>query len=349
MPSSTIKTPQLFEGEEFNRLNKIFINLTGKKVKKIIFPGLKNRNKNGSGSAIMVTENNFKAVLTYRNNINEAKLETEVLERLSSHGANVPGLIAKKGNWLVQEHIEGVRLSKALTNGNMTDKLDLVRKAVESLREIQIIGYNLNLNKLTNPISTGLNWRRGRINFPEKLGVNIQIPAPKLDDSALNDVLNINPDTFIKWDARSGNAILNARKQLFWFDWEHSGTRNSLDDLVWFFGDEWMPLNPNILSDLIDEVIKGFDMDKNYKKKKRYLIIHGTLHMCGRLSKILKHKGSKGWWKREYCLEFDQMGITKTEASILSMRIATLAELDNLTKPISDWSKKIHDKIITLK
>jgi hypothetical protein len=54
----------------------------------------------------------------------------------------------------------------------------------------------------------GAKWRKGRINFPILLGKLLGIPAPAVDKDALFNALMLEPDTFVKWDARAGNAII---------------------------------------------------------------------------------------------------------------------------------------------
>jgi len=169
-------------------------------------------------------------------------------------------------------------------------------EAVNSLLDLQVKAKRIELHKLTKPISIGSSWREGRINFPNNLGQAIGISAPALSITEISDLLSINPDTFVKWDARSGNAILGSDGKLSWFDWEHWGTRCSIDDLVWFLSDERVPSNSDIDKEIIEESRFLFNSVTSQFSPQRYLLVHGSLHMCGRLNKLLRHKGEKKWW-----------------------------------------------------
>ena len=69
-----------------------------------------------------------------------------------------------------------------------------------------------------NPICMGAKWRKGRINFPILLGILLGIPAPTVDKDALLNALTLEPDTFVKRDARAGNAIVRNDGSISWFD-----------------------------------------------------------------------------------------------------------------------------------
>jgi hypothetical protein len=339
---------ELLEGNEFQRLSKIFHSLTGESADIFQFPGLQNRYGNGSGSAVVTSKNNYKTVLTYRTSENLAELEAEVLKLLSKENAPVPNLIARRGKWLVQEYLEGVRLSQAIDAAGKNRQKELIYAAIGSLVSMQTVAQKLRLNKLTKPISISPKWRINRINFPKNLGNKIGLFAPSLNDSEINEALIIRPDTFIKWDARAGNAILGAKGEFSWFDWEHCGTRCSIDDLVWFLSDEWLPSNSRFDREVIEQSCPLFMPHGSEFPLERYLLVHGTLFMCGRLDRILKIKGSGRWWNRDYCLKFEQMGITKLEACRLAKKASEWAVQDKLVAPLGKWLVEVHEFISSI-
>ena len=151
------------------------------------------------------------------------------------------------------------------------------------------------------------------------------------------DALGISPHSFIKWDARPGNAIVRDSKNIFWIDWEHCGLRAGVDDLVWFLSDEWVSCSESKEFLLIDNFVRRFDRNELNVALLKYVYVHGTLHMCGKLSAILQKKAISDWWNRDYCLKFEQMGITLVEAKNLARKASRWARNDHLTAPLSDW------------
>jgi hypothetical protein len=204
------------------------------------------------------------------------------------------------------------------------------------------------LHKLTKPISIDRKWRKGRIGFPKTLGKTLGIGAPLLKDSKINKALMIRPETFIKWDARAGNAILGIDGELSWFDWEHCGTRCAIDDLVWFLCDEWIPSNTELDYEVIKQSCSLFKPHNYRLSAEQYLLVHGTLQMCGRLNRILRLKGKSKWWDRDYCLEFEQMGITKLEACRLAKKASEWAVQDKLVAPLGKWLVEVYEFISSI-
>jgi hypothetical protein len=339
---------RLTEGLEFERLSKHFHHLTGGEAHMFLFPGLKNRNKGGVGSAVVTTSNNEKVVMTYRNSEALAELEAEVLQRLYRAKAHVPELLTLNGKWLVQSFIEGNRLTQEIVGTSKLCQKELIKQSIESLAQIQFIGEKLELNRLTKAIAIGEGWKKTRIDMPKNLGITVDINCPKLDELAINNILSVDPDTFIKWDARSGNAIITDKKDIIWFDWEHCGTRRSLDDLIWFLCDEWLLNDIKFTQDLITQYQSLFKKYKSNIPPERYILVHGTLHMCGRLNKILEFKGSGKWWSRKYCLEFEQMGITRKEALNLINKISDWALQEKLFLPIVGWLSEVNEYVSSL-
>lgn len=341
MANSQTHNKELSHGKEFDRLSLIFLGLTGQKVESFFFPGLKKRYKNGNGSAVTTTRNGEKLILTYRANIKLAELEAEVLRVLSKAMAPVPNLISHNGHWLVQEFLGEKRLTQALNIRSTKVKMELIEGAILSLVKLQNVSKEVGLHKKTKPIGISSEWRKTRISFLKNLGKIVKILPPSIDEIALNDALIVVPDTFIKWDARAGNAIVRNDGSISWFDWEHCGCRSSIDDLVWFLGDEWISTNQQLDKDILKKYINLFKSSNSTISAQQYFFIHGTLHICGRLAQILRHKGNKQWWKRDYCLEFDQMGITRREARNLADKASEWANFDRLTSPLTPWLQEI--------
>jgi hypothetical protein len=164
------------------------------------------------------------------------------------------------------------------------------------------------------------------------------LSTPEVDRQKIFKVLEIKPLTFIKWDARAGNAIFRNDRGTCWFDWEHCGRRAGIDDLVWFLSDEWLNLEPDDELLIIDKFISCFNRREVSVPLENYLRVFGTIHMCGRLSKILElQQEQSSWIDRNKCLTHDLMGVTAQETNRLILKAARWADHDSLTKPLVAW------------
>ena len=86
MKKQKIENKQLVTGKEFDRLSRLFYNLTGQTAETFLFPGLKDRGNEGTGSALVTTTNKEKLIMTYRHNIRQAELEAEGIGDFSVFG-----------------------------------------------------------------------------------------------------------------------------------------------------------------------------------------------------------------------------------------------------------------------
>ena len=80
------------------------------------------------------------------------------------------------------------------------------------------------------PIAVSSGWRKVRVNYPSSLGSLLKISIPRIDSGRMYQSLKINPNSFVKWDARPGNAAVREDGKVFWFDWEHCGRPAGIDD-----------------------------------------------------------------------------------------------------------------------
>ena len=109
MTKSGRKTAALEDGERFDRLSEKFLALTGRRAVRVLFPGGSSRK-----SAVIVTDDGDRLVITRRRHEGRAELEAEVLGQLKRQGAPVPEIIARDGKWIVQENLGNLRLSEAI-------------------------------------------------------------------------------------------------------------------------------------------------------------------------------------------------------------------------------------------
>jgi len=342
---NSVSTEQLTEGVEFEKFSNTFRTLTGFDAKVFSFPGLRKRDLSGNLSILATMHNNEKVMMTYRGNSHLAKLEALVLKNLSECGASVPRLLNQSGNWLIQEYLGDARLSQSLNIDDEKLKLNLLEDGLSSLQENQNIALQIGLNDLVLPICNNDAWRNERVRYLDELGRVTKIPSPKINKEKVFNLLKVKPLSFIKWDARPGNAIVRENKNVFWFDWEHCGLRAGIDDLVWFLCDEWISCNENTETLLIDKFVQHFDRNELNVPRLKYVYVHGTVHMCGKLLKIIQKKVETNWWSRDFCLKFEQMGITLNEAKKLARKASRWARNDQLTAPLSNWLIDVEDII----
>jgi len=324
-------------GEE-SQIKEKFWKLTSMRVHSYSHPGLQNRDKSGNKTLLITSNQGKKYILTYRYNLAYAELEAEVLKRLAKRNDALPKLINRSGNWLVQEYISGQRLSVALANKNNKKKCESICNAISSLISIQENAQEIGLEKLVKPICTSQEWREGKIGALKGIAEVSGLSPPRVRRDKIFKVLKIKPLSFIKWDARLGNGILRDNKSTCWFDWEHCGRRAGIDDLVWFLSDEWLNLTKDEEQLIINKFIYRFNRKEISVPSEAYLRVFGTIHMCGRLSKILElWQGRSSWIDREKCLTHDLMGVTAQESSRLALKAARWANDDNLTRPLVPW------------
>jgi thiamine kinase-like enzyme len=325
------------------QIKKIFLDLTGFKIKSFSHPGLEDRDNSGNKVLLITSDNDQKFILTFRHNLAHAKLEAEVLKRISREKGPVPNLLNSSGHWLVQEYITGNRLSSSLNTKNKNLYSDYIYNGISSLIHLQEIAKKIHLGTSAWPICSKTAWKELEVSSLSSISNLTRLPLPRIDKNKIIDLLTINPSSFIKWDARPGNAIVGHKQRIFWIDWEHSGLRAGIDDLIWFLTDEWVSLKPQVELEIISEFINYFNDEEVSVSLERYLWVFGTTHMCGKLLKIIEHqKKINKWQERSFCLTFELMGVTLQESQNLATKAARWAGQDKLTRPLVPWLENVN-------
>ena len=315
--------------------------LLGSPAKMTHLPGGKSR------KVVAVTlKNGQSAIATMRSRSFRAEREYKVLKALYAKDAAVPKALAyNRHRILVQEALSGVRLTQALNNASSKQVEALLTSALQSLSKCQQNGSMLGFDR-TLPILGGSNtWIRKFIQRPEVIGEYLGRKPPKLDHEAIIRQLKIKRPRFIKWDARPGNAMVNENGQVFWFDWEHCGARNRLDDMAWLMFDEYTPDIPEVESKLIAHLLSDFADQKDLQQAKEYLAAYGVFHSVVRLGLILRWKKDKDWWDFNYCLDGEKVGVTLECATRLCKRASRWASYSPTTIALGPWFVKIAKKI----
>lgn len=315
--------------------------LLGRTPDRISFPGGTNRK-----SAIARCDGE-EYVMSRRGSAARADLEGGVLAELARFEAPTPRLIAREGRWLIQERLEGDRLSTAIDSSDPAGRRQWLHRAAQSLMEIHEAGRRAGLERKVVTIGARAGWLAQLVDMPRRAGLTIGVPAPALPTEALAASLAVAKPQFIKWDARPGNAMAAPAGRVFWFDWEHCGCRDPLDDLAWLLGDEWTPEDEGAENEVIARHLNGFSGTRSEGEALSYLMTFGTFHMAVRLSLIVEHRGKGPWWDRAICLRQDKIGVTPEGAGRICRRAARWAAQNAATAPLSRWFRDVEEKLLT--
>ncbi|MFQ5784213.1 MAG: phosphotransferase family protein [Alphaproteobacteria bacterium] len=316
--------------------------LLGVWVREIDRPG------GSSRRSVRVHTDDGSLIVTRRSNPKRASLEAAVLEALHGHGAPVPRVLAFDGVWLVQEDLGGRRLSQALAGADPAQGDAWLAAALESLARTHRAGTAAGLERRVVTLGGGRGWRAELAAMPARLANHLDLPAPPLAEQELIDLLGVGEPRFIKWDARPGNAIACDDGTIAWFDWEHCGARNRLDDAAWLLGDEYAADRPETEEALLAQYLPDFADGREVQAAAAYLAAYGTFHMCVRLSLILKQKGEGAWWNADYCLARDKVGVTPDAARKICRRAGRWASRSSLTEALTTWFETLEQRIVSL-
>jgi len=241
------------------------------KIKDIEFPGGRTRKSFRlhllDGRTVIATERNERARVI---------MECAVLHKIGKSSITVPKLLATDGSYrLVQEDLKGVRLSQALNIPDQDKIENLLEISLKNLSSIQQSGSQYGFDQEFQEIGNTLDWITGLLDRPAVLGEHFKIPAPRPKLSQLEELLSVTKPRFVKWDSRPGNAMVLEDNDIAWFDWEHCGTRNRLDDLVWLLCDEFVPDIPEMENRLINNHLESFADHFNKDQALEYLYRNG--------------------------------------------------------------------------
>ena len=236
------------------------------------------------------------AIATRRKTSERAELEVGVLKELRDNGAPVPEVPAYDGIWLLQEDVGGDRLSRKIYKTWESECERWLEIALTSLSRVHSAAAVAGLQDRVFEIGAKPDWLRQFIDTPRRIGRFLDVPCPKLDNHRLFYTLNVLGRSFVKWDARPANAAAREDWTIAWYDWEHCGCRNRLDDVAWLIADESVPDWPVSESRLLETHIKYFDEGHYPGGPYTYLRVFGSLHMSVRLSILIKGMMRRGEW-----------------------------------------------------
>jgi len=277
-----------------------------------------------------------------RSRKSRADIERDVLKIAFKAGANVPKLLGSDGQkLLIQEEIPGVRLTQAIHKRGDKTVFRYLDNALAGLAKIQRAGSENGLDEKLPQLGDTREWLVGLLDRPAVLGHFFEIEAPKPELEKLESLLACRKPRFIKWDARPGNAIVRDDEEVYWIDWEHSGTRNRMDDMVWLLADEFIPNMPDMETKLLDKYVPVYADDLSAEQAKKYFYAYGVFHLTVRLGLIFKYKEDGPWWSYEKCLAKDKAGVTLKNVMRICKRGERWAAENSETLVLSKWFKEI--------
>ncbi|MBO6783571.1 MAG: phosphotransferase [Alphaproteobacteria bacterium] len=272
-------------------------------------------------------------IATRRRRRERAQLEAHVMRTLHEAGAAVPEVLAFDGTWMLQEYVDGERLPHILTAGDAVRAHRLLDIAAGELAKIHRIGHETGLDGRVVQLGRTDEWLAGFLGTPARIGDAIGVPAPELDTDTLIARLRIDAPTLVKWDARPGNAVARADGSVVWFDWEHCGTRNALDDFAWLLADEYVPELDGLAEIATAHAPEDWDGDR----ARSYFVTYATFHTAVRLALVVRHKADGAWWDEAICLADDKVRVTAEGARLLCGRGAAFADMDGAVRPLAGW------------
>jgi len=311
--------------------------IIGARVASMQYPGGSSRE-----SVRLLLKKGVPVYVSNRSRKHRADIERIVLRTVSRAGGNVPKLLGSDGQkMLIQEEIPGVRLSQAIHERSDNTVLRYLDNALGSLAKIQKAGSEHDLDEKLTRLGDTPEWLVGLLDRPAVLGRSFEIPAPRPELESLESLLALRKPRFVKWDSRPGNAIARDDGEVYWIDWEHSGARNRLDDMVWLLADEFVPNLPDVEAALLDKYLPVFADDLSVDRSRQYFYALGVFHLTVRMGLIFKYKEDGSWWNYEKCLARDKAGITLKNALRICKRGENWAAKSPDTLVLSQWFKDI--------
>jgi hypothetical protein len=283
-------------------------------------------------------------IITRRKDQRRATLEAGVLSELAATGAPVPRVLAFDGEWLIQEDLGARRLSQALAAGTPAEIEAWLDRALGSLARIHRAAASVGLPDRVAGIGTRPGWVSNLSRAPSRVGAALGHTPPALPHDALDRALGSSHATFVKWDARPGNAVAGDG-DVTWFDWEHCGCREPLDDMAWLLTDEYTPDLPDVEDRLIAGHLETMAAPGSKDAPLEYLMAFGALHTCIRLRLVLGDRKDGRWRDGKACLEHDKIGTTFDYARTLCERGARWASRARLTEALVPWFRALPERM----
>ncbi|MBM2577317.1 hypothetical protein JQC91_13490 [Jannaschia sp. Os4] len=297
--------------------------LTGLGVASIELPG-----GAGRGSAEVVLSDGRRMIATRRATPARTATEAVVLHALSRAGAPVPKAVGHHDGLLLQERVEGARLSVALAAPD-ADRVALGGAAVAALEACRKRLARLpQLAGRLPGLGTRSGWTDDFVSRPAFLSHDLRIAPPACDFGALARAIDAAPAHPTRWDARTGNAVVRPDGRVVWFDWDVVGRRAGVEDVAWLLADEhWTPDAAESVEALRAGGVATSPM----------LVRMAVLLAAARMGTIHARVARLGWADGDAARADDGIGATPGAVDRLAARGAALATTDAVVAPFAEW------------
>ena len=304
----------------------------GETVVKITAPGGKTRD------SVRVHFEDRTVIASRRGTPDRLQREVAFLTNMAGSGAPVPEFLALDENTLFQSDLGMTRLTAEMSRRSESDQKALAAQVFESLWQIKdIVGGSDFFNEV-KPIATANEWLVRFARQTDHIAKAFGIPAPDYDAAAMAQKLRLPARIFVKWDARPGNAALDANFQTHWFDWEDYGRRGGVEDFAFLIGDEFWPIDA-------ETSLKLFGASSRLRVDAALPQLARFAMLCAaqRLRYIRKQWGEHGWISEGLAKRYDRIGGAKSLIGPLCNRAADFAELDPASRGLGPWFRDLAD------
>lgn len=251
------------------------------------------------------------------------------------------------GQLLWQEDLGGSRLSELLDGASAPERERALASAIDRLLGIHGAADRAMLNEgpYVPALGTDPAWVTTLFDRPRVIGNYLRIMAPEPRWEALRNQLLARDRYFVKWDAKPGNAMIQPGGAIAWFDWEHSGRRRRIDDLVWLLADEAVPYDDALETRLVGEYLPLFANGETRSEMCEYFYGYGTLHICVRLGRLLQKRIEGDYDMHRRYLTADASGFDAGLATNLCRRGAAWASRCVDTRTLSNWFRDVESAL----
>jgi hypothetical protein len=315
----------------------------GQPVLKLTAPGGKSRTSFRAylpGRTVIVSQRKQSA---------KSAVETHVLTALEGATDRVPRLLGTSGGLTFQSDVGQRRLNWAIHTLVPDQRPALAAQAVDALFEIHRAADRVDL-AATLPRPAVPRIPDDKIfAAADRLAVQLNHTGPKLDRTALCPWFWAQPDRFVKWDCRAGNAALDEAGHLRWFDFEDARLGLGPEDFAWLMADETWPVDMGLMLDLVRARLTDADT-ASPDRYMTYLAEFATLMAVRRIRLIFGEARQKGWLDRASILKYDWVGTNPHMGERLSVMAADLSRRTPSTAPLGplfDRAAEVFRKVRT--
>lgn len=308
--------------------------LFGATVAQITAPGGRTR------ASLRVDLGDRTVIATWRPRKQRREMEILLLKELHAAGAGVPEYLGGRGEMLFQSDAGSRRLTAELGRAETAHRQRIATRAFESLWSMKQAAHECGLLQKLPTLGLSKPWMDGFAAGPRRLSAQLDVAPPDVDADALAQSLACLPTTFLKWDARPGNAAVQPDGSVVWFDWEHAGRRQGTEDFAFLMGDEFWPLSAQDSVEIFDRTAPS-----RHRGKSAFLIRFTVLHVVHRLRLIATQKARHGWAEADTALRYDKIGTAPECVSRLCALGRDYALLDPRTAALAAWFGAVDDNM----